>query len=795
MSDLQMSRVPLLAIRGLTIFPQMLVHFDVGRERSIRALQEAMNAGQMIFLVAQKDARAEEPPLDELFQMGTISRVCQILKLPGDNIRVLVQGVSRARIAAVTQSEPCIWVEVEPVPDRTSRVGADRQEAAIRRAQELFETFAELTGQVSPDIVLNAIEARDISYLADYIAQNMPLRQEEKQTVLETLAPFARLERVIAVLLHEIEIGEIEQDIQRKLHRQLGKNQREYYLREQIKTIQTELGENEDGDADDYRTRITRLQLPEEAEEKLLREAGRLERLSSSSPETAVIRTWLDTCLDLPWNKKTTDRHDLKVAERILDADHFGLPKVKERILEFLAVKQLAPDLKGQILCLVGPPGVGKTSVAQSVGRAMNRKLSRLSLGGVRDEADIRGHRKTYIGAMPGRIMTALRQAGAQNAVILMDEIDKMGHDFRGDPAAALLEVLDPEQNATFRDHYLEVPFDLSDVLFITTANTTETIPRALLDRMEIIELTSYTDEEKLQIARRHLLPRQMTRHGLTKTQLRVTDDAVREIIAGYTRESGVRRLERELSALCRKAARLIASEEKSRLTLSAGGLEEFLGVRKYKQDRARVQDEVGLVSGLAWTSVGGELLEVEVGVVQGSGKIDLTGNLGDVMKESARAALTYIRGRCEALHIDPDFYKNRDIHIHCPEGAVPKDGPSAGITMATAMVSALTGVPVRRDVAMTGEITLRGRVLPIGGLKEKTMAAFRNGVHTVIIPRDNEKDLAEIDPTVKNALQFVVAEHMDAVLGEALVFEHKPELPALPEVAFTAPPAGAPLQ
>ncbi|MDR3207019.1 MAG: endopeptidase La [Oscillospiraceae bacterium] len=772
--------LPLLALRGLTVFPRMLIHIDVGRDKSVHALDEALSSGQPIFLAAQRDLREDDPGPDGLYEVGTISRVCQILRLPGHNMRVLVEGVARARMSGLVREDPAPIAQVTPLHIPTRRTARQRVEAALRLSLELFERYAELVPRLASDALLGAAEADEPGFLADYITQNMSVRHEDKQAILETLPPLERLSQVTTLLMREIELLEIEQDIQGKLHQQLGKNQKEYYLREQLKTIQSELGDREDtvADLEDYREKIFMLRLGDDTEGKLLQELGRLSRMSPASPEAAVVRTWLDTVLGMPWTRTTNDRLDIEAAQRLLDKEHYGLTKVKERILEFLAVKSLAPNLKSQVLCLVGPPGVGKTSVAQSLARAMGRKTARLSLGGVRDEADVRGHRKTYIGAMPGRIMTAMRQAGARNPVLVLDEVDKMGHDFRGDPAAALLEVFDPEQNHAFHDHYLELPFDLSEVVFITTANTTEPIPPALLDRMELIELTSYTDEEKLRIAKDHLLPKQLALHGLKKTQLRLGDDALRELIAGYTRESGVRRLERELAALCRKTARQIVAGERERLSLKAGGLEALLGPRKYKPERARAKAEVGVASGLAWTRVGGELLEVEADAVEGTGKIDLTGNLGEVMKESARAALTYIRGRCHTLGIDPAFYKNRDIHIHFPEGAVPKDGPSAGITVAVAMVSALTGAPVRRDVAMTGEITLRGRVLPIGGLKEKTMAAFRAGAHTVIIPRENEKDLADIDPSVRDALQFITVEHMDAVLAAALDMPLRPAKP-----------------
>ena len=768
--------MPLIALRGLTVFPDMLIHFDVGREKSVKALEEAVANDQQVFLVSQKDLRTDDPVGDELYTIGTMSRIRQILRLPGDNVRVLVEGKSRALLREVTQQEPYVLAEVEPVEPPVRKYAQARIEALTRQAQELFGELAALMPRLSPEVLMNVHAESDSGRMADYIAQNLSVRHADKQSVLEMINPVRRLEKVCAIMSHEAEILELESDLQSKLRDQLAKNQRDYYLREQIKTIQSELGDGDDtaAESDEYIERISKLKLPAETEKKLTGEARRLARMSSGSPETAVIRTYLDTCLELPWNTFTKDRLDIKAAERILDADHFGLFKVKERILEFLAVKRLAPDLKGQILCLVGPPGVGKTSVSMSVARALGRKSARLSLGGVRDEADIRGHRKTYIGAMPGRIINAIRQAGSKNAVILLDEVDKLGSDYRGDPSAALLEVLDPEQNNSFRDHYLEVPFDLSDVLFITTANTTDTIPRPLLDRMEILSLTSYTDEEKLEIAARHLIPKQLKRHGLDKKMTRFTPDGLRSIISGYTRESGVRVLEREIAAICRKTAKKIAGGETGRITVSTQAAEALLGVRKYKPERGSGADEVGVVKGLAWTRVGGELLEVEVGVVEGSGKIELTGNLGNIMKESAKAALTYIRGRSASLGIDSEFHKNCDMHIHFPEGAIPKDGPSAGITMATAMVSALSNAPVRRDVAMTGEITLRGRVLPIGGLKEKTMAAFRAGVKTVIIPSENEKDLEEIDQTVRGALTFILADHMDAVLSTAVDFSKR---------------------
>lgn len=768
-------QMPALALRGLTIFPNMLLHFDVGRDASIKALDESMTSGQPIFLVAQRDLAVENPKEKDLYSVGTVCNVRQILRLPADNVRVMVEGISRGRLLHLVQSTPYMVAEVEEIePEQVVRRSA-RTEALIRRTYELFEAYVELAPKMTPDILLSILSSEDPGYIADYIAQNLPMRTGDKQLILEELRPVRRLERLCQTLRRELEILELEQDMQNKVRDQLTRSQRDYVLREQLKVLQQELGEEPQGgdnEITEYRQKIAHAKLPAEVAEKLMKEVGRLEKQPFGSAEAAVLRNYLDAVLELPWGKKTRERVDVEAARKILDADHYGLEKVKERILEFLAVKQLAPELKGQILCLAGPPGVGKTSVAASVARALHRNMARISLGGIHDEAEIRGHRKTYVGAMPGRIIAAIKQAGSCNPLLLLDEIDKLGSDQRGDPSSALLEVLDAEQNATFRDHFLEVPFDLSDVLFITTANDLGTIPRPLLDRMEIIELGSYTDEEKLQIARRHLLPKELKRHGLTRSQLRITDDALREVIRGYTRESGVRVLERMLGALCRKAAMRIVSDGVKSVRITGDNLETCLGVRRYHPEKVPRTAQVGVVNGLAWTSVGGEILEVEVGVVPGSGKVELTGNLGSVMKESAQAALSYIRSRAVQLGIKEDFYQKKDIHVHFPEGAVPKDGPSAGIAITTAMVSALTGVPVRRELAMTGEVTLRGRVLAIGGLKEKTMAAYRNGIKTVILPAENEKDLEEIDPTVRSALHFVLVEQVDAVLAEALEFD-----------------------
>lgn len=763
-------RLPVLPLRGLTVFPHMLMHFDVGREKSVAAVHKAMSMDQRMFLVTQRDILVDDPGKRDLYDMGTIVRIKQILKMPGDTMRVLVEGVERAELRDLEAADQCLFGRVETVQEPEVMGMENRMEALRRQSFQLYDELLLLTQKPPQENLIALFTSGDPGALADYIGQNATFGYAEKMKILKTLHPVKRLEIANRLLAHELQILRIEDDLNEKVQDAINKGQRDYYLREQIKVIRSELGDDDEEEFAAYERKIRALKLPEESEEKLLNEVGRLEKQPSGSSEAALIRNYLDTCLALPWNKTTRETVDIEKARKILDADHFGLEKVKERILEFLAVKKLKPDYAGQIICLVGPPGVGKTSVAFSIARCLNRKLSRIALGGVHDEADIRGHRKTYIGAMPGRIMAGIQQAGTKNPLLLLDEIDKMGSDYRGDPSAALLEVLDAEQNATFRDHYLELPFDLSQCMFITTANTLDTIPRALLDRMEVIELGSYTDEEKLMIAKQHLLPKQLKRHGVKRTQLRMTDEAIRETIVCYTRESGVRNLERELGKVCRKAAMQLAGEEApKRLSISGKNVEEFLGPRKFLPDKLATCDSIGLVTGLAWTSVGGETLEVEVNVMEGSGKLELTGNLGDVMKESVQAAMSYIRSRAEQLHIAPDFYKTKDIHVHFPEGAVPKDGPSAGITVCTAMVSALTGLPVRRDIAMTGEISIRGRVLPIGGLREKTMAALRHGIHTVIIPKDNEKDLVQIDQTVRRALNFIPVEHVDSVLQAAL--------------------------
>jgi len=762
--------MPILALRGLVVFPEQTVHFDVGRRKSVLALEAAMKADQMLLLIPQKDLAVDDPGLADLYAMGTVAKVKQVLKTQGENLRVLVTGIRRAKITEMQQTSPYLSGIVESVPEHPA-ANTTRSHALRREANMMFGLYNEMLEHPMQAVQLKLLGCEEDGILSDTIGQNSGIDFPEKVKLLMQLNPTRRLEMCITMLRREAELLKLEAQIQEKTRVSIDRNQRDYYLREQMKAIREELGEGEDdSEIDTYLHKIRELKLAEDIEKKLVKDVDRLKKQPFGSSEGAVLRGYLDTVLELPWNKTTKERIDVAAARKILEQDHFGLEKVKERILEILAVRQLAPEMPPQILCLVGPPGVGKTSISYSIAKSLNRKMARISLGGVHDEAEIRGHRKTYVGAMPGRIMQAMTQAGSCNPVLLLDEIDKLGRDHRGDPSAALLEVLDGEQNGTYRDHYLEIPFDLSKVMFITTANTLDTVPRPLLDRMEVIELGSYTDEEKLMIAKNHLIPKQLKKHGMKKQQLRITDDAIREIIECYTRESGVRNLERCFGEICRKAAvQILEQEEPRRITVTGSNLETFLGIRKFLPDRLPCSDTVGLVTGLAWTSVGGETLEVEVNVMEGTGKLELTGNLGDVMKESAHAAMSYIRANCEKLGIASDFYKTKDIHVHFPEGAVPKDGPSAGVTMCTAIVSALTGRTVRRDVAMTGEISLRGRVMRIGGLKEKTMAALRHGVRTVIIPQENERDLEEIDQTVRRQLNFISAATVDTVLEAAL--------------------------
>ena len=764
------ARMPVLALRGLVVFPDQTTHFDIGRVKSALALEKAMKKDQILFLAPQKRMEDDDPELDGLYPIGCVVHVNQILKSQGENIRVLVTGLYRARITQLEQNEPYLAGVVEQVAE-SAETESLRNRAMRRDANALYRDYLELSERPSQSFQLKMIASESCGFVADSIAQNSGIEYPDKAKLLCQLNPVRRLEHVIHLLRQEMEMLQIESDIQERTRAHIDQEQRDYYLREQMKAIREELGEGDDvSEFAEYERQILQLKLESTWEQKLLKDLERLKKQPFGSSEASVLRNYLDTVLEYPWGKMTKERVDIQTAQKILDKDHFGLEKVKQRILETLAVRNMAPQMPPQIICLVGPPGVGKTSIAYSIAKSLNRKMFRIALGGVRDEADIRGHRKTYVGAMPGRIITAITQAGTCNPLLLLDEVDKMGNDYRGDPSAALLEVLDAEQNKTYRDHFFEIPVDLSNVMFITTANTTDTIPRPLLDRMEVIELGSYTDEEKLMIAKNHLIPKQLEKHGLKKAQLRITDDGIREIINCYTRESGVRSLERRIADICRKADMQILSQEApKRIQVAGSNVETYLGIRKFLPDRLPGTDQIGLVTGLAWTSVGGETLEVEVNVMEGSGKLELTGNLGDVMKESAHAAMSYIRANAEALGIAPDFYKTKDIHVHFPEGAVPKDGPSAGVTVCTAIVSALTETTVRRDVAMTGEISLRGRVLAIGGLKEKTMAALRHGIRTVIIPKDNERDLNEIDPVVRKSLNFISAQTVDTVLDAAL--------------------------
>ena len=790
--------IPVLALRGLTVFPHMNLTFDVERRISIAALERAMEADQEIFLVTQREIGVDLPGEKDLYTIGTVSHISQILRLSGTSVRCVVEGRRRARLRRLWQTEPFLQANVEALeeePESEAFRKSPRTEALLRQTFHLFSEYAQLTGNVPEEVLTTLMDDhQQVGELADFIAQNIALRYQDKQALLEEFSPVARIRMLNRFLARENDVLGFEHEMEGKVRDQLARSQREQILRAQIRVLQNELGEggSDEDELETYRQRIQELALPEETEKHLLKEVSKLAKQPFGSAEGAVIRNYLDVCLEMPWNQETKERVSVDAARKVLEKDHYGLEKVKDRILETIAVRQMNPEGKGQILCLVGPPGVGKTSIAISVAKALNRKLARLSLGGVRDEADIRGHRKTYIGAMPGRIVEAISRSGSMNPLLLLDEIDKLGSDYRGDPAAALLEVLDSEQNHAFRDHFLEIPLDLTKVMFITTANTTDTIPRPLLDRMEVIRLASYTDEEKLQIAKRHLLPKQLAEHGLKKGAVRISDDVIRAIIRDYTRESGVRLLERRLAAVCRKADVALLKGDVKRLTVTEKDLPKLLDCQPYPPALHTEQEEVGVVNGLAWTEAGGEILEVEVNVMEGSGKLELTGNLGDVMKESAQAAMSCLRSRAEALGIEGDFYKTKDIHVHFPEGAVPKDGPSAGIAVTTAMLSALTGRKIRSGIAMTGEVTLRGRVLAIGGLKEKTMAALRNGIGTVLIPKDNVRDLEEIDQTVRAALHFIPVETVDQVFAAALCPETAPVREETgPAVAAFAPLPG----
>lgn len=762
--------MPIISLRGLVAMPGIVLQFDVGRKKSVKAVENVMKGNQLVFLTAQIDAYVEDPAIDEMYRVGTVARIKQVIKMPGENMRVLAEGLYRAYLVEQVSDEPYFVASIGELADDMGKMDAFLAEAYIRNIKTVFDEYASLAPKMSGEVVLRVLGENSPGKLCDYIAMNTLLKAEDKQTILECQAVEERLKQLILILNREVEVWSLDHEIAEKLKEQMDKNQREYYMREQIKVLQNELGDGENnyGAAAEYRERIDKLNCPDEIAEILYKEADSLAKMPYGSHTATVVYSYLDLCLELPWGKFTKDRTDIAKARAILDKDHYGLEKVKERIIEFLAVHAQSPEMQGQILCLVGPPGVGKTSVAKSVARALNRKFARMSLGGVRDEAEIRGHRRTYIGAMPGRIVNAVKAAGTMNPVILLDEIDKLGADFRGDPSAALLEVLDPEQNKTFRDNFVDFDFDLSKVMFITTANTEDTIPPALLDRMDVLELTSYTQLEKFHILKEHLFPRQMKRHALKKSVLTVSDDALNEMVVSYTKEAGVRNLERCAASICRKATVMYLEKGKKNI-VTAKNISTYLGVPKFKQEQIFETDQVGIANGLAYTTVGGEMLTIEVSVLDGSGKLELTGSLGDVMKESAKAAVSYIRSRAEHLNIPRNFYSTKDIHIHVPEGAIPKDGPSAGITIATALVSELTGRPFIRTIAMTGEITLRGRVLPIGGLKEKTMAAYKAGITTVILPKDNLPDVSELDELIKASLCFVPVSNIDEVLNMAL--------------------------
>lgn len=762
--------IPIVPMRGMIIFPHMNLNFDAGREISVKGLSAATEENSLVFLTAQKDIEKENPKLEDLYNIGTIAQIKQVMHLPGNVTRVVVTGIKRGVIRELTASKPYFKAVIEEF-DEFSDGNAVLKEAYLRRLKKSYEEYFAQNPRMNADDFVSVMAVDDIGKLCDTIASGSDLKIEQKQKLLEEFDVFRRAEMLMADLSGLIEILRVEQKIARKVKENIDKNQREYYLREQLKVINDELGDKDGINAEvkEYTAKIKKAKMGKANTEKLLKEVDRFSKMQSSSAESTVLRSYLDTVLAMPWNKHTREVFDINDAREILDEDHYGLNKVKERVLEYLAVRSLTNGKNGTILCLSGPPGVGKTSVAKSIARALGRKYVRISLGGIHDEADIRGHRKTYIGAMEGRIMAAMKEVKVNNPLILLDEIDKMGTDYKGDPSAALLEVLDTEQNSSFRDHYLEVEFDLSKVLFITTANTLDTISRPLLDRMEIIELNGYTDDEKFNIAKKYLVKKELVKNGLTEKQFNITDEAIRDIIEHYTREAGVRKLEQQIGTLCRKAAMLLLEGGKRTIKITAKNLNQYLGKERYHFDMMNKKDEIGVARGLAWTSVGGETLSIEVNVMDGKGKVELTGKLGDVMKESAMAAISYIRSRADKLKIDNDFYENKDIHIHVPEGAVPKDGPSAGITMATAVVSALSGKAVRNDVAMTGEITLRGRVLPIGGLKEKSLAAYRAGIKTVIIPKDNKADTDDVPEEIRSDMKFIPVSDMDAVLKNAL--------------------------
>lgn len=769
--DNETRSLPMVALRGLTIMPEMVVHFDVSRERSIAAIQQAMVEEQEIFLVAQKSIETENPGQEDVYEIGTVASVKQLIKLSKKVVRVLVEGKNRAVLKKIEEKDPYLRAEVEVLEEQEITIPDDlNAEAMMRGLKEILAEYAAKNGKISKESVAELLDITDLKRLVNEVAANISLKYKDQQELLEELDFWSRYEKLSLKLVNEMQIMEIKEELQRKVKSQVDKHQKEYLLREQLKVIREELGEDSTfSDADEFEEACSKLDAPEEVKEKLKKEIGRFKNTIGSQAENGVIRTYIETILEMPWNKRAEDNTDINYAKEVLEADHYGLEQVKERILEFLAVRTLTKKGESPILCLVGPPGTGKTSIAKSLARSLKKPFVRISLGGVRDEAEIRGHRKTYVGAMPGRIANGIRTAGVKNPVLLLDEIDKVSTDYKGDTFSALLEVLDSEQNSKFRDHYLEVPLDLSEVTFITTANTLQTIPRPLLDRMEIIEITSYTENEKLHIAMEHLIPKQLEKHGITNEQLSFSKKAIWKIAHNYTKEAGVRQLEREIGNICRKAAKELLTTEKEKITVTDRNLHKFLGKEKYSYQMANAAPEVGIVRGLAWTSVGGDTLQIEVNVMPGKGEIMLTGQLGDVMKESARAGISYIRSVSKKYAIADDFFEKHDIHVHIPEGAVPKDGPSAGITMATAMLSAVTGKKVRADLAMTGEITLRGRVLPIGGLKEKLLAAKNAGIQTVLVPKENTADVEELSSEITKGLEIIPVETMEEVLKKAL--------------------------
>lgn len=763
--------LPVVMLRGFVMFPEIVLHFDVSRRNSILAIEECMRTDSNIMLVAQKDPSEDSPELTDVYSFGVISKVRQILKQTGDGVRVLVEGISRAQITEFIQTKKMLKAKVLEINSREPEQDVFT-EALIRKSREIFAEYMKLSARTPSELSESMFTQTSLSKTADYILANINIDFEDKQNLLEETNALTRLQKLIITLTEENEILKCEHDIAYKIQENVDKSQKEYFLKEQIRAISQELGDEADpvSEAEDYREKLDKLDIPDETYEKLAKECDTFAKTPSSSPEAHIQRSYLDLCFSLPWNKSTKDIIDIPKAQKILDKNHFGLTDVKERILEFLAVKKLAPDVKGQVICLSGPPGVGKTSIAKSLAKAMGKKFIRISLGGVNDESEIRGHRKTYVGALPGRIITSLSQVKSNNPLILLDEIDKLSKDYKGDPASALLEVLDPEQNSEFHDRYLGVPFDLSKVMFIVTANDKNSIPGPLYDRLEIIDLYSYTYEEKFMIAKEHLVSKLLKKHGLNKRNLSISDDALKKIIENYTKEAGVRELERKIASVMRKVAKKIVSGEAKSVKIDDDNLKNILGPEKYKKDKLQDENQIGVVNGLAWTSVGGESLPIEVALMKGKGKVQVTGSLGDVMKESAQIAVSYIRSNCKKLGIRQNFYKDLDIHIHAPEGAVPKDGPSAGVTMTTALVSALSKTPAYKSVAMTGEVTLKGKVLPIGGLKEKAMAAYKEGVKTVIIPADNESDLEKIDEVVKKSINFVMADNLDTVFEHALV-------------------------